>query len=189
MVPQSKTHPPGRRQRKASAPAAIRPGPGAGPATAGVPQRPPPEPPAVRRVVVGAEQSGQRLDNFLLRLAKGVPKSHVYRIVRSGEVRVNGGRSSAEYRLAEGDELRIPPMRLPQSEPRPVAPAQMPAILYEDEHLLILDKPSGMTSTQAVAAVRRLSPTDQDDIARATRLPQWRHGSAIAICCPSQLET
>jgi 23S rRNA pseudouridine955/2504/2580 synthase len=97
-------------------------------------------------VIVGEEQSGQRLDNFLLRLAKGVPKSHVYRVVRSGEVRVNGGRSSAEYRLAAGDELRIPPMRMAQPAPRAPAPAQVPAILYEDEHLLVLDKPPGVAA-------------------------------------------
>ncbi len=103
--------------------------------------------PEVRHLVVGAEQSGQRLDNFLLRLAKGVPKSHVYRIVRSGEVRVNGGRSSAEYRLETGDELRIPPMRLAASpEGLPPAPAQLPAIVFEDEHLMVLDKPSGVAA-------------------------------------------
>ncbi len=101
--------------------------------------------PAVRKVIVGEEHAGQRLDNFLLRLAKGVPKSHVYRVVRSGEVRVNGGRSSAAYRLAKGDELRIPPLRITARAPSQ-APAQMPAILYEDEHLLVLDKPSGVAA-------------------------------------------
>ena len=100
----------------------------------------------VRHVVVGAEYAGQRLDNFLLRFAKGVPKSHVYRVVRSGEVRVNGGRASADARLAEGDELRIPPMRIAAGSARTVAPAQMPAILFEDEHLLVLDKPSGVAA-------------------------------------------
>ncbi len=100
----------------------------------------------MRRLVIGEEQAGQRLDNFLLRFAKGVPKSHVYRVVRSGEVRVNGGRASADARLAVGDELRIPPMRLAQATARPVAPAQVPAILYEDEHLLVLDKPSGVAA-------------------------------------------
>jgi 23S rRNA pseudouridine955/2504/2580 synthase len=70
----------------------------------------------------------------------------VYRIVRSGEVRVNGGRSTAEYRVAAGDELRIPPMRMGAALARPVAPALMPAILFEDEHLLALDKPSGVAA-------------------------------------------
>ena len=104
----------------------------------------PPRALAARRLVVGEEHTGQRLDNFLLRLAKGVPKSHVYQVVRSGQVRVNGGRAKAEYRLAKGDELRIPPLRTAQ--PRVQAPAQMPAILYEDEHLLVLDKPSGVAA-------------------------------------------
>jgi len=151
MVPQSKTRPAVRKQRKA-APGVGFPDTGAGPdGTGGPPVRSPRVPeavpaPAVRRVVVGDEHSGQRLDNFLLRLAKGVPKSHVYRIVRSGEVRVNGGRSSAEYRLATGDELRIPPMRLAQADAKAIAPAHMPAILFEDEHLLVLDKPSGLAA-------------------------------------------
>ncbi len=158
MVPQSKTRPPARNQRKTGTGRGFPGAEGRGPRPAGLaaggrkapePQPAPVEPapaPAVRHVVVGEAHAGQRLDNFLLRLAKGVPKSHVYRVVRSGEVRVNGGRSSAEYRLAEGDELRVPPMRLPQADARPVAPAQMPAILYEDEHLLVLDKPSGIAA-------------------------------------------
>ena len=136
MVPQSKTRPPARGQTKAT-PA------GAAGRGAVAPASPAP---AVRKVVVGTEHAGQRLDNFLLRLAKGVPKSHVYRVVRSGEVRVNGGRSSAEYRLAAGDELRIPPLRLPAPDARPAVPALMPAVLYEDEHLLVLDKPSGVAA-------------------------------------------
>jgi 23S rRNA pseudouridine955/2504/2580 synthase len=97
-------------------------------------------------VVITDEHAGQRLDNYLLRLAKGVPKSHVYRIVRSGEVRVNGGRASADTRLAAGDELRIPPIRLAATAVKPQAPALMPAILYEDEHLLVMDKPSGVAA-------------------------------------------
>jgi 23S rRNA pseudouridine955/2504/2580 synthase len=160
MVPQSKTRPAAARQKKAGSPAAIRgnalakvrvaaPALGKAPtARAKTAREAPgaPAPAAVRKLVVGEEQAGQRLDNFLLRFAKGVPKSHVYRVVRSGEVRVNGGRSSAQVRLAAGDELRIPPMRLSQSPARPVAPAQVPDILYEDEHLLVLDKPAGVAA-------------------------------------------
>lgn len=102
--------------------------------------------PQVRHVVVDAAHAGQRLDNFLMRLAKGVPKSHLYRIVRSGEVRINGARASVDARLAAGDELRIPPLRL-GAAPRPApAPAQLPAILFEDEHLLVLDKPPGVAA-------------------------------------------
>ena len=67
---------------------------------------------AVSRLQVDAESAGQRLDNFLVRVLKGVPKSHVYRIVRSGEVRINGRRVEASYRLTEGDEVRVPPTRI-----------------------------------------------------------------------------
>jgi 23S rRNA pseudouridine955/2504/2580 synthase len=108
---------------------------------------PPAAPAAVRYLTVGPEQAGQRLDNFLLRLAKGVPKSHVYRIVRSGEVRVNRGRAEADRRLQAGDELRIPPLRVAAGTP-PAQPAivAMPPILFEDEHLLVVDKPSGVAA-------------------------------------------
>src|SRR5262245_16313366 len=74
---------------------------------------PPPMPrAAVQRVNVDEGSAGQRLDNFLLRLLKGVPKTHVYRVIRSGEVRVNRGRASADTRLAPGDEVRLPPLRV-----------------------------------------------------------------------------
>jgi 23S rRNA pseudouridine955/2504/2580 synthase len=97
---------------------------------------------------IGPDAEGQRLDNFLLRVAKGVPKSHVYRVVRSGEVRVNKGRVGADYRLAAGDRVRVPPMRADAAAPRaaPPAPAQMPPILYEDEHLIVIDKPAGLAA-------------------------------------------
>ena len=100
-------------------------------------------------VLVGPEHAGQRLDNFLLRLAKGVPKSHVYRIVRSGEVRVNRARVDADYRVQAGDDIRLPPLRTarPGDAPPPAfAPALMPAVLYEDDDLIALDKPSGLAA-------------------------------------------
>jgi 23S rRNA pseudouridine955/2504/2580 synthase len=99
----------------------------------------------VSYVTVGPDAAGQRLDNFLLRLAKGVPQSHVYRIVRSGEVRVNRARASADRRLAEGDRIRVPPLRVATPAPRPVR-AQMPPVLFEDEHLMVVDKPAGMAA-------------------------------------------
>ncbi len=94
---------------------------------------------------VDAESAGQRVDNYLMRLLKGVPKSHVYRILRSGEVRVNSGRVGPEHRLAAGDRLRLPPIRVAQRS-RPLAPAHGfdAAILYEDDALLVLDKPAGV---------------------------------------------
>jgi 23S rRNA pseudouridine955/2504/2580 synthase len=96
-------------------------------------------------VAEGAE--GQRLDNFLIALWKGVPKTHVYRVIRSGEVRVNKGRATADTRLALGDELRLPPVRTsPAAEPggRAVAPPREFPIIWEDESLIALDKPAGL---------------------------------------------
>lgn len=93
---------------------------------------------------VGEEAAGQRIDNFLLNHAKGVPKSHVYRIVRSGEVRVNRGRVDVAYRLQLGDRLRMPPLRIAARPARLVAPAREFAIVHEDEALLVVDKPAGV---------------------------------------------
>lgn len=99
--------------------------------------------PSVRMLQIGAEQAGQRLDNFLVRHCKGVPKSHLYKAIRSGEVRVNKGRIAADYRLAEGDTVRVPPLRLPAAgAPRAVPPAIFP-VIYEDDALLVIDKPAG----------------------------------------------
>ncbi len=99
----------------------------------------------VSYVTVGPDAAGQRLDNFLLRLAKGVPQSHVYRIVRSGQVRVNKARASVDRRLAEGDQVRIPPMRV-AAPARPPVRGQMPPVLFEDEHLIVVDKPAGLAA-------------------------------------------
>jgi 23S rRNA pseudouridine955/2504/2580 synthase len=101
----------------------------------------------VRKVQIDTELAGQRIDNFLRRELPGVPKSRLYRILRRGEVRVNGGRVRAEYRLLEGDEVRIPPARV-SSGPGPALPGHIASledrILYEDQRLLVVDKPSGM---------------------------------------------
>src|SRR5438876_3747188 len=100
---------------------------------------------AVTWLTVGEESDGQRIDNFLVRVLKGVPKSHVYRILRTGEVRVNKGRVGAETRLASGDVVRLPPVRLakPAATSRPVPKIAAP-ILYEDEAILAIDKPAGL---------------------------------------------
>jgi 23S rRNA pseudouridine955/2504/2580 synthase len=99
---------------------------------------------AVRRERIDEAAAGQRIDNYLLRLCKGVPKSHVYRILRSGEVRVNGGRVAPTYRLAHGDEIRIPPLRLAEPTYAAPVPAGTPLpVVYEDDALLVVDKPSG----------------------------------------------
>ena len=102
---------------------------------------------SVSRHEIGPEDGGQRIDNYLVKLLKGVPKSHVYRILRSGEVRVNSGRAKPDYRVQSGDVLRIPPVRVATRAPRAPLPADAAlerAILLEDECVLALNKPSGL---------------------------------------------
>jgi 23S rRNA pseudouridine955/2504/2580 synthase len=94
---------------------------------------------------VGEESLGQRVDNFLLRELKGVPRSHVYRIVRSGEVRVNGRRVDATYRLEAGDKVRVPPVRVAErTSAASVAPPKDFAVVFEDAALVVIDKPAGI---------------------------------------------
>ena len=103
--------------------------------------------PAVKWLVVDEESAGQRLDNFLMRHLKGVPKTHVYRIIRSGEVRINKGRCSADSRVEVGDEVRVPPVRVSDQVAEKAAhpaPAREFPLLLEDEHLLAIDKPAGV---------------------------------------------
>ena len=98
-------------------------------------------------VEVDEESAGQRLDNFLIRQLKGVPKTHVYRIIRSGEVRVNKGRAAADRRVAAGDVVRLPPVRVSQAAVDKLekpAPAREFPVLFEDEHLIAIDKPAGV---------------------------------------------
>ena len=123
---------------------------------------------SVTQAVIGEEEEGQRLDNFLLRICKGVPKSHVYRIVRSGEIRVNRKRADVSYRLQTGDVLRIPPIRIAQRNEEIVAGAEIKAelpIIYEDDAMLVIDKPSGIAvhggsgvSFGVIEALRRQRP-------------------------------
>ncbi|HEX6733835.1 MAG TPA: RluA family pseudouridine synthase [Azonexus sp.] len=124
---------------------------------------------SVTHLVVGDEEQGQRLDNFLIRCCKGVPKSHLYRILRSGEVRVNSKRVDATYRLCAGDKLRIPPIRVAERQQSDVdAAAQRRVdlpIIYEDEAMLVIDKPEGIAvhggsgvSFGVIEALRRQRP-------------------------------
>lgn len=101
---------------------------------------------SVDYLTIDEAAAGQRLDNFLIRLLKGVPKSHIHRIIRGGEVRVNKKRAGADSRLAVGDEVRIPPLRVAQKEvPEQAAvPPREFDIVFEDEYLLVVDKPAGL---------------------------------------------
>ncbi len=100
-------------------------------------------------IEIDAESAGQRIDNFLFTRLKGVPKSHVYRILRKGEVRVNGGRCQAQRRLDTGDVVRVPPIRLAERDEREIPESLVRQrlegrILYEDDDFLVVNKPSGM---------------------------------------------
>ena len=118
----------------------------------------------VRRLTVGEESAGQRLDNYLMRILKGVPKTHVYRVIRSGEVRVNKGRAGADTRVSLGDEVRVPPVQVPE-KPQIVVPAREFPVLFEDEHLLAINKPASVAvhggsgvSSGVIEQLRRSRP-------------------------------
>ena len=124
----------------------------------------------VSYVDIGPEQSGQRLDNFLIKTLKGVPKSRIYRLLRKGEVRVNKGRVKADSRLKEGDIVRLPPIRVAERGEMPAVGRQLKQylannVLFEDDGLLIINKPSGLAvhggsgvSLGAIEALRAEHP-------------------------------
>lgn len=99
---------------------------------------------------ISEDEAGQRIDNYLLAKLKGVPKSLIYRILRKGEVRVNKGRIKPEYKLQQGDSVRIPPVRVSEKISAPISTklnkvaALEQQIIFEDDHLLVLNKPSGL---------------------------------------------
>jgi 23S rRNA pseudouridine955/2504/2580 synthase len=107
----------------------------------------PGRPPEVKNLSVDEESAGQRLDNYLLRQLKGVPKTHIYRIIRSGEVRVNKGRASADTRVEVGDLIRVPPLRVSDSQQAKIlapAPAREFPVLLDDDGILAINKPAGV---------------------------------------------
>lgn len=147
------------------------------------------EKPSVRMVTVGPEHAGQRIDNFLRTELKGAPKSLVYRVLRTGEVRVNKGRAKPETRLAEGDVVRIPPLRLSEAMPVRVGEALkgtlLDAILYEDDEMLVLNKPSGLAvhagsgvAVGVIEALRALRP-EQKGLELAHRLDRETSGVLV----------
>lgn len=142
----------------------------------------------VRKVRIDADGAGQRVDNFLHRELPGVPRGRVYRLLRRGEVRVNGGRVRADYRLETGDEVRIPPVRLrvagaPPSAER--AAAILDYVLYEDKRLLVIDKPAGVAVhggsgiSHGVIELLRAARPDLRDLSLVHRLDRETSGCLV----------
>ena len=142
----------------------------------------------VRKVVIDEERAGQRIDNFLRGELPGVPKGRLYRLLRRGEVRVNGGRIKAEYKLAEGDEVRIPPARIraegaPPSEK--MATDMLDLVIYEDKRLLVLNKPSGIAVhggsgiSHGVIELLRHARPDLKELALAHRIDRETSGCLV----------
>jgi 23S rRNA pseudouridine955/2504/2580 synthase len=115
----------------------------------GMNEHPPQATPKPFLLEIDGDSAGQRIDNFLFTRLKGVPKSHVYRILRTGEVRVNGGRCQAQRRLEAGDVVRVPPIRIAEREDKPLPQSFLQQrlqsrILHEDDDFLVVNKPAGM---------------------------------------------
>jgi 23S rRNA pseudouridine955/2504/2580 synthase len=156
----------------------------------------------VRQIEVDPEAAGTRLDQFLLRLLPGVPRSRVFRIVRKGEVRVNGKRAGPEQRLQERDIVRVPPVRL-EPEPAPGQPVRVPsqvrenieaAVISEDDRLLVLDKPAGVAvhggsglSFGVIEALRAMRP--KEDLELVHRLDRETSGCLLVARKRSALRT
>lgn len=144
--------------------------------------------PPVRKVRIDHGQAGQRIDNFLRRELPGVPRSRLYRLLRRGEVRVNGGRVRAMYRLAAGDEVRVPPARTRgDGSPPPAHQAEALAarILYEDRYLLVVDKPGGLAAhggsgvSHGVIELLRAARPEIRDLALVHRLDRETSGCLV----------
>jgi 23S rRNA pseudouridine955/2504/2580 synthase len=145
--------------------------------------------PQAKQCEIDAETAGQRLDNFLLGELKGVPRSHVYRLIRSGQVRVNSGRVTPSRRLQAGDRVRVPPVRQGAAAPVLVAAEALDwlaeRIVFEDARMLVLDKPAGLAvhggsgvSLGCIEALRRLKP-ECPDLELAHRLDRDTSGCLL----------
>lgn len=156
-------------------------------------------PAGVRHLTVTPAQVDQRLDNFLLRELKGAPKSLIYRIVRTGQVRLNGGRVQPGQRLHAGDVVRIPPVRLGEREERPFQPSPglaqrlREAVLYEDREVLVLNKPAGLAVHKGsgleygvIEALRALRP-EEPFLELAHRLDRETSGCLALARTPAAL--
>lgn len=143
----------------------------------------------MRYFEVGQNDAGQRIDNYLLKILKNVPRSHVYRLLRSGQVRVNKGRIKPAYRLELGDKVRVPPVRQQESEsvrpPDDLCDRLVKRIIHEDEDLLVLDKPAGLAVHGGsglkfgVIEVLRFARSDLDYLELAHRLDRGTSGCLV----------
>jgi len=154
----------------------------------------------VRQLEVGPEHAGQRLDNYVRRLLAGVPRSRIYRLIRKGEVRVNGRRAGPETRLQPHDRIRIPPVRLAPAEAVAARPGERlceqvaRAIVFEDDKLLVLDKPAGLAvhggsgvSFGLIEALRALRPGEPLELVH--RLDRDTSGCLLVARRPGTLRT
>jgi 23S rRNA pseudouridine955/2504/2580 synthase len=155
--------------------------------------------PTVRHREIEAERAGQRLDNYLLAELKGIPRSHVYRLIRSGQVRVNSGRASPGYRLKAGDRVRVPPVATRPPREVVATPDRLEwlgeRILHEDARVLVIDKPAGLAvhggssvSLGLIEALRLLKP-EARDLELAHRLDQGTSGCLLLAKRRSTLRT
>jgi 23S rRNA pseudouridine955/2504/2580 synthase len=142
----------------------------------------------VRKIRIDEEQAGQRIDNFLRRELPGLPKGRLYRILRRGEVRVNGGRVRAEYKLVSGDEVRVPPARVnvdSSAPPSGSGRALLGQILFEDKLMLVINKPSGMAVhggsgvSHGVIEILRDARPELRDLSLAHRLDRETSGCLV----------
>jgi 23S rRNA pseudouridine955/2504/2580 synthase len=142
----------------------------------------------VRKVRIDRERAGQRIDNFLRGELAGVPKGRLYRLLRRGEVRVNGGRVKAEYKLAEGDEVRVPPVRVRQEgapPPERQSAEMLERVIYEDKRLLVLNKPSGVAVhggsgvSHGVIELLRHARSDLKELALVHRIDRETSGCLV----------
>ncbi|MEX2122565.1 MAG: RluA family pseudouridine synthase [Woeseia sp.] len=142
----------------------------------------------MRKVRVDAEGAGQRIDNFLRKELPGVPKSRLYRLLRRGEVRINGGRVRAEYRLQDGDEVRIPPARIREAGAQPSAANAAriaDRVLFEDKRLLVIDKPGGVAVhggsgvSHGIIELLRFARPDLHDLSLVHRLDRETSGCLV----------
>ena len=143
---------------------------------------------AVRKIAIDEDIAGQRIDNFLMNVLSGVPRSRVYRLLRRGEVRVNGGRVKAQYKLLAGDEVRVPPVTVDPPAPAPpdkAAAEMLEHAIFEDKRLLVVNKPSGVAVhggsgiSHGVIELLRASRPDLKNLSLVHRLDRETSGCLV----------